>query len=328
MLESLDVTPSIGGRPSHQRAVQGIARDILRRPVGDRLQTTLEYQRILEVGAGTVQKALRLAEGVGAVRLRQAGHQGTFIEAHDLGLLWRLAELGHVRLALTPPGAVEHYALAIALAEEFERIDVPVGQHYVPGARRRIEILESSSVDVAVISRAAADALADDARWQLFELGPHTYYSEHSLVVVSRSRSRPGRGQAKQRVGIDRSSPDHTALTRAEFPADAGYEYVDCDFQAVPAAILEDKIDAGVWHHRELLVRLELMGLQARSLRQLEAQAIRRRLSNAVLVCQAQDKIVGAILAEIDLYRVAARQLALIAAAADGKHLTGIGWVR
>jgi hypothetical protein len=229
---------------------------------------------------------------------------------------------------LTPPGALEHQALAGALAEEFERLGVPVGQHYVPGARRRIQTLESRGVDASVISRAAADALADDVRWRLFELGPHTYYSEHSLVVVSRKRSKPGRGHAMQRVGIDRSSPDHTALTTAEFPIDAGYEYVECDFQSVPAAILEDRVDAGIWHHRQLLVRLELMGLSARPLRQPEAQALKRRLSNAVLVCRAEDKIVAAILAEIDLDVVAARQLELVAGAVEGREPSGISWSR
>ena len=212
----------VGGlQPSNQRAVQGIAKNRkLPRPIGARLETTLQYQQDLGVGAGTVQKALRLVESVGAARLRQAGHRGTFIEEHDLGLLWNLADLDHVRIALTPPGALEQYGLAAGLTEEFGRVDVPISQHFARGGERRLALLAQSETDVAVVSRGAAQAfLMGNTEWQFFELGPHSYYSEDSLLVVSLQRARRGRGSAPKRVGIDRTSRDHEQLTLAEFPA-------------------------------------------------------------------------------------------------------------
>lgn len=60
-------------------ASQQIAPDLLGRDVGERLPTALRYQESLEVGSGTVQKALRDLESVGAVRARARGHQDTGI---------------------------------------------------------------------------------------------------------------------------------------------------------------------------------------------------------------------------------------------------------
>lgn len=319
----------VGGlQPSNQRAVQGIAKNILCRPIGARLETTLQYQQDLGVGAGTVQKALRLVESVGAARLRQAGHRGTFIEEHDLGLLWNLADLDHVRIALTPPGALEQYGLAAGLTEEFGRVDVPISQHFARGGERRLALLAQSETDVAVVSRGAAQQIMGNTEWQFFELGPHSYYSEDSLLVVSLQRARRGRGSAPKRVGIDRTSRDHEQLTLAEFPPEDGYEYVDCAFPQIPAAVLEDKIDTGVWHRMLLLVGLDLMGLATRPMRSTLANNLRTRISSAVLVCRADDQPVAAVLRELDMDAVLSTQRSFVDATEGSVGLPSLVWGR
>jgi hypothetical protein len=313
---------------SNQRAVQGIARDLVSRPVGDRLDTSLRYQQQLGVGAGTVQKAIRLLESVGAAKLRSAGHQGTFIQDRHVGLLWSLAGLGPVRIASTPPGAIEQYGLAIGLSNEFDRLEVPVNAYYVRGAQKRIDLLTNGELDLAVVSRGAARLLVNSNKWQSVDFGPHSYYSDGSLSVISRVRATTAARKRRLRVAIDPTSPDHVQLTQAEFEPASGYEYVDVAFPTVPAAILEDRIDVGIWHRIELIVRLELMGLQARPLARPGARDLSAQISTAVLTCRSDDLATASLLREIRTDTVFRRQRSWMAGEAGSDELRGMIWAK
>src|ERR1700690_4231516 len=105
---------------SNQGAVGLLARDILRRAVGDRLPTSMQYQELLNVGSGTVQKGLRVLESAGATELRARGHQGTFIVARHVGRLWAIAGLGPVTGAMPLPDSPEGSGLAAGLREQFD----------------------------------------------------------------------------------------------------------------------------------------------------------------------------------------------------------------
>jgi len=89
-------------------------------------------------------------------------------------------------------------------------------------------------------------------------LAQGSHYALGSLVTVSRA----GAGfERSKRVAIDPDSPDHIALTRAEFTPDAETSYVEVPFTSVPAAILRNEVDVGIWHRQEPNIPLELAGL-------------------------------------------------------------------
>lgn len=293
-------------QPSNHRALQGVARDIIARPVGDRLDTTLGYQHEFQVGAGTVQKALQLIKSIDAAELRAAGHQGTFIVSKDIGLLWNLAGLAQVRVLLTPPGPVELYGLSLGLSAEFDRLEIPLVHQYARGADTRLSLLREREADLTVVSAGVAKNLADDPEWSLWDIGGGTYYSAGSLQIVSRAGSSDPHARG-QRIGIDRSSSDHSHLTTVEFD-EARHTFVDCSFQQIPTAILENRIDAGIWHRMLLLVPLELIGLEASALDQSAAATDADSISGAVLVARSDNSPVTAVVDAVDLRKVRKRQ--------------------
>ena len=104
------------------------------------------------------------------------------------------------------------------------------------------------------------------------------------------------------RVAIDRDSPDHIALTAAEFPlGDRTRAYVDVPFTSVPAAVLRDEVDVGIWHRQESIIPLELVGLTASALARPEALETWERLSSAVLTGWIGRPELAAVLGALDL---------------------------
>jgi hypothetical protein len=103
---------------------QQIAVDLLGRDVGECLPTALRYQVLLEVGSGTVQKALRDLESVGAVRTRARGHQGTSILELRVDKLWALAGLGPITGVMPLSNSAELAGLATRLRSEFESLRI------------------------------------------------------------------------------------------------------------------------------------------------------------------------------------------------------------
>ena len=253
-------TPVPGVSGPHQRALALVALDILRNGPGQRIATSLQFQEQLDVGSGTVQKALRQLVDVGAVRLRMKGHQGTLIEAYDPAILWRAADLGPLRLVLTPPGSIESTAIAVESRRQLAMHHVSTEFDFVRGANRRIATLSDSQPRVAAMSRVAAEGygLLGNPDYTTLDLGALSYYRPETLVVLHRPDVRKS---SIRRIARDPESYDHDHLTMIEFPESAGFEYVNCAFPDVPASILAGTADAGVWHQVVTVITPRQAGL-------------------------------------------------------------------
>lgn len=79
-----------------------IARTIITLGLSGRLPTTSWFQEVLEIGSGTVQKALQELKKSGAVTLVSRGHQGTFVVSWNFPLLWSAARIPPVHMLLPP----------------------------------------------------------------------------------------------------------------------------------------------------------------------------------------------------------------------------------
>lgn len=305
-----------------------LARDVIRRGPGARLATSARYQERLNVGSGTIQKALRELSRLGAVELRSRGHQGTFVIDSDLSLLWAVAGLAPVRLVLTPPGALDGYGLTRGIGDEFARLGVPLELSYARGGAERVRCVEEGRATVAVVSGGAAEAfLPEKSELDSLDLGSDTYYSEDSIGVLRREGF-SAEGPPDIRVGIDSRSADHVALTHAEFPPADGYTYVECDFVRMPAAVLERRVDVGVWHRLVLVIPLSSVGVEYRPLSRPAARALRRGLSNAVLVYRKDSAEVAAVLRQLEISAIASAQKALVELEPDSASLEAAIWAR
>jgi hypothetical protein len=290
----------VSGTKVKTDAVMELARALMEVPLGGRIPTVTTLQGELGVGSGTVVKALRTLESLGAVTVEAHGHLGTLLVARDLGLLWDSARLGNLRVLFTPPGPVEQHAVGAALRAAMGEREIPLLIDYVPGARRRLREVARGRAHAAFTSSGAfAQHRQDYPDLVAHDLGDHTYYDRESLVVVGKA----GRAGAKPaRVGLDQTSDDHTALTLAEFGERV--EHVACSFVEGPAGVLQDRFDAVVWHRMPTIIPPELAGLTVRPLSSQDDDAALTGVSRGVLVARASDPAILGLLEEMTPTRI------------------------
>lgn len=306
-----EVTPK-DYRNSTQRAVRAIARVAISHDGSVRLPTAQDYQQENDVGSGTVQKAFSILEDAGALETRARGQHGRFIIRRDIGRLWPLAGLPPIRAVVTPPGAIEIYGIVSGLASEFERLGIPFEVDYIRGGEQRLAEINFAPTSFAVMStRAAEKAVQLDARFTLVAaLDPGTYYSPGSVVVVSSEGF--DHDSDTLRLGVDHGSYDNVIFTEAEFGDLSAHDVRECTFLEIPSAILEGRIDAGVWHRMLLLISPELAGLKVTSLNSHSEQTV-NELSAAAFVAPSDRDAVIAALREVSPDTVATHQVDAIA---------------
>ncbi|WP_330985663.1 MULTISPECIES: YhfZ family protein [Enterobacterales] len=267
-----------------------IARTVLSLGLSGRLPTTSWFQEVLNIGSGTVQKALLELKKNGAVTLVSRGHQGTFVVAWDFSSLWDAARLPPLQMLLPPRGSQEATQVASAFVLQADEWGAVTTIGYLRGARTRLAALEAGEVDIVLLSSGSAQMLLEDAAergYELFDVGYGSYYKPDSLVVVEKAQPSSSK---RVRVGIDFHSSDHQRLTRAQFPEDR-HEYVEVDFTLLPRAVFQGEIDTGVWHQEESLIPLEQVGLRIGPLTQPAAQLLAKEISSAVLVVRASTPV-------------------------------------
>lgn len=260
------------------------------------------------MGSGTVQRALRTLEGCGAVTLSRHGHRGTQIVESDYGLLWSLAGRQLVRIVVPIPGAIDVFGLCKGMRGEFSRVSVPSDVSYLAGSGARATYVRDGHADVAVMSKRAVTGVPRRTRRELdtIELGPGTFYGDDSLVVLSgRHSKRNGTQKTPLRVGRVSASDDHVRLTAAEFPESASVEYVDLAYNSLPSAILQGRVDTGVWHRTLLTAPLDSLGLAERPL---ETRTVLKTMSAAALVIRRDDESMRRLLSRVDMSTVEAIQ--------------------
>ena len=288
---------------SFQKALTAVCLDILQAGIGGRLTPSIQIQEKLEVGSGTVQKALQELSDNGGVVLRVKGHQGTLVLDYNPAILWKSAQLEPLRISLTTPGAQELGALSMSLRNQFRKFGLGMELDYIRGAQNRLATLSNDLHSAALISIGAAKSrnLLNNKNYSILDFGPESYYQRDSLVVLSSSKIL---NPKKLRVALDKTSYDHETLTLNEFENKAGVEYVNCPFPEVPSAILEGRADTGIWHRVQAVISPELAGLKVSQLRSESLGNDKASISNAVLIWPSSLKEISALLGMIEIKEI------------------------
>lgn len=268
------------------------------------MPTNAQYQGTHQIGAGTIQRALSLLADRDALVTSSHGHLGRRIQSLAVGPLWQLGGLAPVRVAMPPEGPEEINELQAALAQGLADLGIPHTVDHLRGALHRLAAARVGDYDISVTSAGAAERARADAPddrlgnlTRVLEKG--TYYGEGTLVCVRRSTTDP---DSHAKVAIDPESPDHVALTRAEFPLEAGgTKYIEVPFTSVPAAVLRNEVEVGIWHRQESIVPLDLAGLTTTPMRRSESHTVWEHLSSAVLTGWAGRPELAAVLSELTL---------------------------
>jgi hypothetical protein len=297
-------TRPLGG--ALQLAVGVLARDALAVGVKGTLPTNQHYLDTEGIGAGTLQRALDELRARRAVRTQSRGHLGRVVTGINVGAAWKTGQLGPLRLALPPAGPPELETLEQVVSEALSKLAIP----HTPTRQRDTSPPLARLPREADLALCSAGDLAAGPRPSgllVRRLGPGTYYGPGRVVVVRRQ----GEAGPPRRIALDPDSPDHAALTRAEFPEAAGHEYVTVAGAKVPAAVVLGEADAGLWHMTPSVVPLDRAGLALSPLATAEGLAAWEAVSAAILGASPKRPELKAVLPALDLRELAARQAAV-----------------
>ncbi|NLU75073.1 GntR family transcriptional regulator [Streptomyces sp. HNM0575] len=230
-------------------AARQLAALLLNHEADTRLPRLRDFAGELQVGNGTVQAALQLLEEAGAVETKARGHLGTFLVHSDRAILWRLAGLGTLLAAMPLPYSHRYEGLATGLRAAFERAGAPFAITFMRGASTRLGALLDGKADLVVLSRFAADRVAEEHPVELvWDLGPGTYVGSHGLLL-----RRGARLEAEGlRVAVDSSSEDLRMLAARAFQGREDVEWVEASYMQLRGLFAQGRVDATVWNLDEV----------------------------------------------------------------------------
>jgi DNA-binding transcriptional ArsR family regulator len=271
-----------------------LARKLLVEHVGNRLPTVSDFAAELEMGVGTVQRALRMLEEAGSIRLEPRGRLGTFLADMDRPKLWETSQSG-LLLGLMPlPYTRRYEGLATGLRASLEELQVPFSLAFMSGAETRLKALKQGNF--AIVSKLAARWLKRHraAIREVVDFGPDTFVEGHSLVWAPKARRK------NPRVGIDLESPDQVEFARREFGDDA--ELVDVPYLQVVDRLRAGAFDVAIWARDALR---EVGDLEVGDFQSEAARSVIPLNTTAVLVTSASDDLTAALIEnELDVEQI------------------------
>ncbi len=282
----------LDGRSRSGRVTAALADDLLSRGAGDRLPTMAEYSRRFGVGNGSIEKALRLLQDHGAVRVEARGHLGSFLLSSDIGALWTASGKSALVGAVPRPTSTEFEGIVAGLVEGFARQDVPFTPYFVSGSRFRLNALLRARVQFIVMSEDAAEQARRLHPISIVSrLHPESFYPEGSIVVVTRSDLDDP--QAADRVAIDLASHDHETLTRTQF---GEREFVDVPYLLITDRLADGTVDAAVWHRTSRSTLSSAPGWRLHPVATPATQEVLKRMSRGVVVSRDDDAPLKAVI--------------------------------
>jgi YhfZ C-terminal domain/Helix-turn-helix domain len=283
-----------------------IARRLLALEPGTRLATVADYAQELGTGVGTVQRAFKILEGEGAIRLEPRGRLGTYLAHVDRPTLWRASQQGLLIGLMPLPYTRRYEGLATGLRASLDALDVPFSIAFMSGASNRLKALQSGHHFAITSKLAAANASARGVRVSpRIDFGPGTFVEGHALVWAGKRRKR------RPRVGIDLQSLDQVDLVRREFGA--GADVIDVPYLQVLERLRAREFDVTVWATDALH---EITDLLVTEFSSDDARAALPDNTSAVLVTSAADSAVSAFLRdELDVERLRQIQAEVLAGA-------------
>ncbi len=274
--------------------------------VGDKLITSQELNKQYGVAAGTAQRALSALSETEALLTSSRGHLGRIINHIDTGLCWNIAKLQPVQLFMPSSGSIEINILIQYITNKLGQLNIPYFMADQPGSKKRISQVVKGNYDLTLVSAATVQEMQDkllESQIKTMHLG--SYYSDSRLVFVFRKNTFK---KDWKKIAIDKNSVDHTQFTLAEFPDDGSYEYIETPFNQIPARILNNEIDTGLWHITQTPVPLESTGLCAQKFKRKQTIELYQKISAAVFVASRFRPELVSLFDEIDAKEVAKLQ--------------------
>ncbi|MGV1006006.1 MAG: GntR family transcriptional regulator YhfZ [Candidatus Nanopelagicales bacterium] len=243
MRADLDPLMSRTGQVARKMAAQ-----LLALPVGERIPRSRDLSEGMGVGNGTIQAGLELLEQMNAIATTSRGRLGTFLDSADPALLWEIAGMRAVALAMPLPYSRRYEGLATGLRQAFDKLGIPLSLSFMRGSVERFRALVDGQLDIAVASGLALETLSNPGVVRMLDLGPQTYVANHAVVLA------PGKALTDHglQVGVDRASLDQVSLLADTFAGRDDIEYVDVAFNQLDHGFASGEVDATIWNTDEI----------------------------------------------------------------------------
>lgn len=271
-----------------------IASILLELEIGSRIPNISELSAKLNVGAGTVQTALKMLETEQAIKVQSRGHQGTTLESLDRILLWKLTGQPWVFGSMPLPYTSRLEGFATAIYKQFERVELPFNIQYMRGGKSRLQKLSAGAFHFAICSKNAA-ILAQkdyDNLEILFEFDAHSYMDQPAIVFSNDEVTEIKDGM---KIGIDSFSYDHVYLNEYVCK-DKQVTFVPVKYSELSEKLKQGEIDASLWNLDEIKAKFS-----AKNIHLIEDSVIDEIIDagKAVIVIRSDDKRLKLMLPDI-----------------------------
>lgn len=263
--------------------------------IGSRIPNISDLSSSLNVGAGTVQTALKMLETENLIKLQSRGHQGTTLEYIDRVLLWKMTEQPWISGSMPLPYTTRLEGFATALYKQFEDVSIPFNIQYMRGGKARLQKLSMGACNFAICSKMCFTLATKEFKNLdvLFEFGAETYMDQ-AAVVFSDDKETEIRDGMK--IGIDFHSYDHVFLNEY-FTMGKKVYFVPVKYSELAEKLNRREIDASIWNMDEL--REKFIAKNIHTLKVTTEVEEIRNAGTAVLVVRSDDKRLKLMLPDI-----------------------------
>lgn len=272
-------------------ATTKIARKLLLKNKGDKLETIRQLSEKLDVGRGTVQSALDFLKQNNVIEVESRGHLGTYLKDLNYKLLWEIADVGMIMGVMPLPYSLKYEGLATAFNKQFQELNIPFNMAFIRGARNRINVLNNQYYDFVIASRFAAKQIVkkNEQLKLLYDFGQNSYLSKHVIVFAENNNEI----EDGMKIGIDKYSIDHKYLTELECE-DKEVEYIELTYLQILQHIHSKRIDAAIWNYDEIVNQEEKFKFVP--LQKPESVKMNNEISRAAVIINKNNEIIENIL--------------------------------
>lgn len=227
-------------------AAMHVAISFLGKQPGDKADTIAQLSERLEMGRGTIQKAIKMLEDADAIRLESRGHLGTYICAMDYAKLVRFTGIKSIVGTMPLPYSLRYEGLATGIYQALNQTDMNVTLAFMSGSNRRVAALLDGRYDFCILSLQSAQYyLQQHKSLELaFQLSPFSYVGEHRLIV---RKDFSGLFDG-MRIGVDRMSFDQMDMTGKYFK-NVNIEVVPLSYGHILDNLKGRLIDGTIWSY-------------------------------------------------------------------------------
>lgn len=140
------------------RIVSAIAAELLGKEVHERFMPIMYYQKKFHASQGTVQNAINFLKEKGAVKLRNKGYQGSYIEAIDYDILMEYCEAKRWRVCMPLPHNTALELLAHHWKQSLQSDYISIEIDYMQTEEMQLQYLRNGTCDFMLCSKETAES--------------------------------------------------------------------------------------------------------------------------------------------------------------------------